>query len=370
MNCSATLPWISCLVIALIAQPVHVEARTWRITSDGTGDAPTIQAGVDSSMTGDEVVLTNGTYTGIGNRYITFHGKAITVRSESQDPSGCIIEGGRWQRGFEFTNGEGPGSVVEGLTIWGFNPDAPGAAIFCSSSSPTIRNCLFTYNRSEGTDFTVSGGGAIYCYRSSPVVDRCVFDNDSVTGLPTCCLGNEIACSTYSAPTVQNCQFVGSSYAGTQVWLWDHSNMAIKNCTFADNHNTAVSVDAYSSVTIERSLFAFNSYGVVCAQTGTATITCTDMFGNWDVSRGRDTDWWSACERPQLGINGNFSADPLFCNPTGDRYGDYRLHMDSPCGFGYHPRGDNCGFVGALTWGCAPAAVEQATWTRVKLIYK
>jgi hypothetical protein len=40
------------------------EARTWRIHLDSSGDAPTIQAGIDSAQAGDVVFLAElGTYT-------------------------------------------------------------------------------------------------------------------------------------------------------------------------------------------------------------------------------------------------------------------------------------------------------------------
>jgi hypothetical protein len=38
-------------------------ARTWHIRPDGTGDAPTIRAGIDSAAAGDTVLLGNGVFT-------------------------------------------------------------------------------------------------------------------------------------------------------------------------------------------------------------------------------------------------------------------------------------------------------------------
>ena len=44
----------------LLALPAATSARTWYITPDGTGDAPTIQAGVDSASAGDTVFVACG----------------------------------------------------------------------------------------------------------------------------------------------------------------------------------------------------------------------------------------------------------------------------------------------------------------------
>jgi hypothetical protein len=42
--------------------PVTVDARTWYVKQDGTGDAPTIAAAVDSSALGDTILVAKGMY--------------------------------------------------------------------------------------------------------------------------------------------------------------------------------------------------------------------------------------------------------------------------------------------------------------------
>ncbi len=70
--------WIALLIIGLwVASP---SARTWYIVPDGTGDAPTIQAGVDSAVAGDVVLVAAGTYQIVS--MIAMKG-GITVTSES-----------------------------------------------------------------------------------------------------------------------------------------------------------------------------------------------------------------------------------------------------------------------------------------------
>jgi hypothetical protein len=89
------------------------------VNPEGTGGYRTIQAAIDASSDSDIIELTDGTFSGDGNRDIGYLRKAITVRSQSGNPGSCIIdrEVEYGHRGFCFHSGEDPTSVLEGVTI-------------------------------------------------------------------------------------------------------------------------------------------------------------------------------------------------------------------------------------------------------------
>lgn len=70
------------------------EARVWVLHPDGTGDAPTILAAIDSLYNyGDDVIeLVDGVYTGLGNRDLHNGGRSFLIKSQSGDPTSCIID--------------------------------------------------------------------------------------------------------------------------------------------------------------------------------------------------------------------------------------------------------------------------------------
>ncbi len=120
---------------------------------DGTTDHPfdAIQEGIESSSHGVIVLLADGLYTGPGNHDLSFLGKKITVRS-ANGPENCVVDcqgtPGLDRFGFEFVNGEGATSILQGLTITGASGDeeAPGHAhgIYVEGGSPTITGNVIT----------------------------------------------------------------------------------------------------------------------------------------------------------------------------------------------------------------------------------
>jgi len=214
---------------------VHVTLKLF--TADQVyvpSESPTIQEAIDVTIDGAEVIIEPGRYTGPGNCDIDFRGKAITVRSvDPNNPAvvaATIIEPNTLAIGFRFRKGEQADSVVDGLTI---RRCIGRAAIDCSYSSPTIRNCIIEDNYHY--DLPYHGGAGIACYDSSPVISNCVIRNN---------YGGGLRCKV-SDPTVRNCIFTGNRGAYNRYYYGETSfgggilsqggNISVINCTFSGN---------------------------------------------------------------------------------------------------------------------------------------
>jgi hypothetical protein len=106
-----------------------------------------------------------------------------------------------------------------------------------------------------------------------------------------------------------------------------------------------------SHARIEYSLVAFNLRGdgvFAYDDPGHASnveVVCSDVFGNV-------TDNYGGTLEDQTGINGNISADPMFCDAGG---ADFRLSGASPC----LPENNECGvLIGAHGQGCATVGID------------
>lgn len=247
------------LPLALLGDPTLRLRKTWNLNAAGTGDAPTIQAAIDSAAYYDRIVLASGVYTGVGNRNISFKGKPVVLTREF-DTSTVIIDCQYAARGFLFNSGETAGSKIIGLRITrGYAP---------------------------------ADGGAIMCvYGTSPEIIDCFIDSCSLTG------------------------------PGYAVAFRDSCKALIKGCTII-NCGGGVSLWNTCTSKVQNSLVAYNLLGgIYYGGTNSSLVSCSDVFGNTGDGNYSGSKSFS-------GLNGNISANPLFCNAAA---GNYSVDMASPC---------------------------------------
>ncbi len=221
------------ILTALIFLSSALQARTLRVPSQ----YPTIQAGIDSSVDGDTVLVADGTYIGEGNRNIRFNGRIIVVRSEN-GPESCIIDGENANGGFVFTWGDSSlAAMVEGFKIInGRGHGSDGGGIYCNHGCATIRNCIVVNCRA------IYGGG-IYIDGSSPVFEDCIIRDNVSFGY---CGG--IHCDASPGAVFNRCLITGNvsnnirSYQSAGIWC-RYSNPVISNCTISGNTINGTTLD-------------------------------------------------------------------------------------------------------------------------------
>ncbi|MFA6197851.1 MAG: T9SS type A sorting domain-containing protein [Patescibacteria group bacterium] len=417
MNPKKLLVALCIVMLVGLIVPHRADATTYVVYPDGSGPTPNIQAAINAAIGGDIIELTDGIFTGDGNRDIDFVGKAITVRSQSGNPESCVIDcQGSSETphiGFYFDSSEGAGSKLIGVKIingFDYMYYAP-LAIYVSGASPTIDGCVFVDNgvsitgyvtmlflRSEFRDFNSGGGmtqppidisntggrvatvtvedcafrnctfGGEYGYgtaidvggtgslgsgtTNTVYVRRSFFENlngtavslggtgdvtvwgylednviqacgNSMMSTPAINVSTNSSSDTHalmSGNLIYNCPVAAISIYGYSPQIWvESTNNTIADCATGINKGSAV-----VSLVIDKTILwnADDLNGVLSSE-----ITCCDIS---------DGDF--------AGIGGNFSEDPLFCDPS---TGQYTISTESPCVDGY-----GCGRIGALGIAC------------------
>jgi hypothetical protein len=394
--------------------PLESTARTWNILPDGSGDAPTIQAAIDSCTDGDIVELASGTYTSDGNRDVDFFGKQITVRGATGDAADCVIDcqGSEAEnhRGFIFQAGETSESRLESLTITNGYLDSPnpspsscgGGILVLNGSSPTLENLTLRSNRAPAgggvlimdSEVDLSdcrfldnqapwgGGGGISAYYWNPrePISDCLFQGNS-----THQAGGGLACSS-SELVVRRCQFLentvddfgggffahfsticefedctfaGNSIAepydgsGGGLSIWGGS-CQLRRCTIVENETRGSGSGIYfeTPITLEimNCIIAFGDVEAVSGWTG------GDLIVECTDIYGNEGGDWTGPIAGFAGVTGNLNVDPLFCgNANADS--PYTLQDNSPCRPGTYP----CLQIGAWGVGCTDASNAMVT---------
>jgi hypothetical protein len=198
---------------ALVSLPVGLAARTWYIKADGTGDAPTIQAGVDSAAVGDTVMVGSGVYADtthvmVGSNMAAVNVcvlKGITLRGESPPP-GVVVDG-----------------VHSDICVYVESPDQSATITsICAKRSFVPLGCIIEPNEHglapvQGADIGILcrnsdvliGGNSVESVNTAILLEGCtgaIIDNEIVTN------EHGVGCLALSDVLITNNNIVQSVY--------------------------------------------------------------------------------------------------------------------------------------------------------------
>jgi len=338
MNTQKITKWI-----LLVVGAIFVNSYAHAAALNVPGQYSSIQVAIDAASNGDTVLVSDGTYTGSGNRDIDFKGKAITVRSIN-GPGATIIDcqgtSTDPHRGFFFHSNETANSVLDGFTIKnGYGPDedltdppqnvkwSSGGGIYCTGSSPSIINNIISENTAKygagiqcwknssptirnniiRNNAASAEGGGIFLYNNcSSTLDRNIISDNSAQW------GGGVAIHMFSPVVLTNNLIVrnSGSYQGGGLHC-GNSQPSITNNTIAQNASASGggAYFWYATPTITNCILWGDTGGEIFNDGGHSSITVSysDIGGGYPGT-------------------GNLNADPLFAGPS-----DFHLIAGSPC---------------------------------------
>jgi parallel beta helix pectate lyase-like protein len=150
-------------------------AKTWHVSANHTGDAPTIQAAIDSCQSADTVLVAPGAYY----ENISLLGKNIWVHSASGPEATFITSSNDMESVVRCIGGEPPDCILEGFTITGGKGhENYGGGIYIYNSSPRIRHNIIRQNQAQ-----LGGGVCVNGDQSFPFLeDNTIADNNAALG--------------------------------------------------------------------------------------------------------------------------------------------------------------------------------------------
>ncbi len=391
------------LGILLIVLPLGASA-TWARTFTVPVPYATIQAGIDAAAAGDTVLVSPGTYTGIGNREIDLEGKDVVVRSRD-GAAVTTIDCAAAGRAFHTHLGETNAAVIEGFTIiHGFvGVNQNGGGILCEQSSPTIRECVVRLCIVGGT-YDGDGGGINCRDSSSRIIDCTITENTSYYGGGIACRGTlpiVIAGCTITenvathgggidtggvgAPRISDCLISGNSAAsGWGGGILLGGSPVVSDCMITGNYasngggiGSIAGTSTISGCTLSGNFAHAGGGGGIAAMTSSAQYDRTIIWGDCASTIGNEIDAESGgsvslgcciIDPAQAVQNGGtihfganiIDADPLFCSnqpcqsaPT--TQGTYSVSRYSPANPDMNPCNE---WIGAGRIGCPPSGVD------------
>lgn len=316
-----------CAVLAFLALiPAFGRATTYRVPDDFA----TIQPAIDACGIGDTVLVGPGTYSGVGNTLLDFHGIDLVLRSTAGSTQ-TIIDGEGVSRGINLENGETLASRVEGFTVQNcyYNGGTgPGGGMRCAYASATLDDMVFRDNWDD------TGGGGISFAFGELVISRSRFEANigRINGGGLCVAGGAallidvvfesnisnwgggiyaryVSADTPTSLTLERVTFIGNravhNGGGLDASLW-HSSLSIRHCAFIENttdegHGGGALIHNEATGSIEQTVFQGNwadseGGGLSIQNRSHITLDHVDFIGNGAYSGCGGLNVYFYCE--------------------------------------------------------------------------
>lgn len=185
-------------------------------------DHPSIQDAIDASVDGDVVCVDPGTWT----ETIDFEGQEIHLLGP-HGPGATIIDGQQMGVVVRFSQGEGPGSILEGFTVTG-GESLSEAGILISGSAPTLRHLNIRDNHGD-----FHGGGLLVVNGSAPSLTNVRIEEN------TAYHGGGLYMDDVSTATMHNVRVAGNEaeQTGGGLMITHESTLELTNVVVAGNYS-------------------------------------------------------------------------------------------------------------------------------------
>jgi hypothetical protein len=302
---------------ASLAPRFEVSAETWVISSDGSGDAPTIHAAIDSAAAGDSIYVTPANYT--INSTITLDKSLVLVTPH-------------YPLGARLTSDVHSAPLIliaaDDCVVEGFNLEA-GSSEDSAIRVEVASNATITYNWITGF-----AGNAVHVQGSvSQALDPTTIDRNVI-------------------------YFNNTFHTTRGISITETGGYVLRN-TLVGNR-TGIYLDNAWPFVFANIVVMSEVDGVICINPHAAILPTFDSNCVW----GNHPNYGGVCP-DETGLDCNISVNPLFC---GESHADsYYLQSASPC----TAANNACGvFIGALPVGCGATAAELSTWGTIKAQYR